>query len=70
MRLTYLAVVALVAIAVALLFYTTVSQHETYSDEEITDLGNDINSVDNLLGQFDTLDNMDLSEVNDSLFNH
>jgi len=69
MRLTYLAVAALVVIAVALLFYTTVSQHEAYSDKEITDLGNDINSVDDLFGQFDTLDNLDLSEVNDSLFN-
>jgi len=69
MRLTYLAVAALVVMAVALLFYTTFSQHEAYSDKEIADLGNDLNSVDSLLGQFDTLDNMTFSEVNDSLFN-
>lgn len=69
MRLTYIAVVALVAVAVALLAYTTMLQHESYTDKEITDLGNDLNSVDSMLGQFDALDNMNLSEVNDSLFN-
>lgn len=69
MKLTYIAVVALVAVSVALLAYTTMLQHESYTDKEITDLGNDLNSVDSMLGQFDALDNMNLSEVNDSLFN-
>jgi nitrogen fixation-related uncharacterized protein len=68
MRLTYLAVVALVAVAVALLAYTTFSQHEAYTDKEVADLGNDIDSIDDMLGQFDSLDNMSLSEINDSLF--
>jgi len=69
MRLTYLAVVALVAVAVALLAYATFSQHEAYTDKDVTDLGNDINSIDGMLEQFDSLDSMSLSEVNDSLFN-
>ena len=68
MKITYIAVVVLVAAAVALLAYTTTLQHESYTDKEITDLGNDLNSVDSMLGQFDTLDNMSLSEVNDSLY--
>jgi len=69
MRLTYLAVVALVVIAVALLAYTTFSQHEAYTDKEVADLGNDIDSIGGMLGQFDSLDDMDLSEINESLFN-
>jgi len=68
MKLTYLAVVVIVVAAVALLAYTTIPQQEQPIDKEITDLGNDINSVDSLLGEFDSLGNLGLSEINDSLF--
>lgn len=69
MRLTYLAVVALVVVAVAFLTYVTISQHESFSDKEVADFGNDLDSIDGMLGEFDNLNNLDLSEINDSLFN-
>jgi hypothetical protein len=69
MKLVYPAVVVLVVIAIALLTYTTLSQREALSDEEITALGNEINSIDTLMGQFEDLDNLSLSEINESIFN-
>jgi len=68
MKLTYLAVVVIVVAAVALLAYTTLPQQEQPTDKEIADLGNDLNSIDSLLGEFDSLGDLGLSEINDSLF--
>ncbi len=68
MKLTYLAIVVIVAAAVALLAYTTLPQQEQPTDTEIANFGNDLNSVDSLLGEFDSLGDLGLSEINDSLF--
>ncbi len=68
MKLTYLAIIVIVAAAVALLAYTTLPQQEQPTDKEIADLGNNLNSVDGLLGEFDALGDLGLSEINDSLF--
>ena len=68
MKLTYLAVVVIVVAAVALLAYTTLPQQEQPTDKEIADLGSNIDSIDSLLGEFDSLGDMGLSEINDSLF--
>ena len=68
MKLTYLAIVVMVVAAVALLAYTTLPQQEQPTDKEITDLGNDLDSIDGLLGEFDSLGDLGLSEINESLF--
>lgn len=69
MKLTYLVVAVIVVAAVALLAYKTLPQQEQPTDEEIANLGSDIDSVESLLGEFDSLGDLGLSEINDSLFN-
>jgi len=68
MKLTYLAIVVMVVAAVALLAYTTLPKQEQPTDKEIADLGNDLDSIDGLLGEFDSLGDLGLSEINESLF--
>ncbi len=68
MKIAYLAVVVIVVATVAMLAYTTLPKQEQPTDKEIADLGNDLNAIDNLLGEFDSLGDLGLSEINDSLF--
>jgi hypothetical protein len=69
MNLAYLAVALAVLGIVAFLFFTTVPQPELPSDNEMDSLGADIESADLLLEDFDSLVDLELAEINESLFN-
>ena len=68
MNIAYLLVLAAVIGAVLFLTYVTVPQQEL-QDSDVEFLGEELDSADSLLVEFDSLEDMSLEEINDSLFN-
>jgi cell division protein FtsL len=67
MNVAYLLTALVVVLVVAVLIYTTAYQEDV--SKEIDSLGSDIDLTGQMLDDFSALDNLGLSEINDSLFN-
>jgi len=67
MNITYILVLAVVIGVVLFLTYVTVPQQEL-QDSDVEFLGEELDSADSLLVEFDSLDDMGLEEINESLF--
>ena len=68
MKVLYLVVILLVAAVVVTLTFTATAKTEI-PEEEIANFEGDLDSIDSLMQEFDSLDEMDLEEINESLFN-
>jgi hypothetical protein len=67
MKAVYLLALLLVAVVVVALTFTTTAKPEI-PEEEMDSFEGDLDSIDALMQEFDSLDEMDLEEINESLF--
>ena len=68
MKVIYLAAILLVAAIVVALTFTATAKTEI-PEEEMDSLEGDLDSIDALMQEFDSLGEMGLEEINESLFN-
>ena len=67
MKTFYILAILLVAAVVITVTFTTTVKPEV-PEEEIGSFEGDLQSLDSLMQEFDSLDSMGLEEINDSLF--